>query len=134
MMRAKTGRKWKKNRLFWKEGTVKPAVESRICIAILWNRMHCVRSGIFGSRVHRMLDQVTRILQTCGLEALCIPAITLYEEPDFACNALSLYAKLLLPERIYALAGLRRYLNREDNRDMLEQAKRLMAAGFDGLK
>ena len=79
-------------------------------------------------------DQITRILQTCGLEALCIPAITLYEEPDFACNALSLYAKLLLPERIYALAGLRRYLNREDNRDMLEQAKRLMAAGFDGFK
>ena len=79
-------------------------------------------------------DQITRILQTCGLEALSIPAITLYEEPDFACNALSLYAKLLLPERIYALAGLRRYLNREDNRDMLEQAKRLMAAGFDGFK
>jgi len=79
-------------------------------------------------------DQITRILQTCGLEALSIPAITLYEEPDFACNALSLYAKLLLPERIYALAGLRRYLNREDNRNMLEQAKRLMAAGFDGFK
>lgn len=79
-------------------------------------------------------DQITRILQTCGLEALSIPAITLYEEPDFACNALSLYAKLLLPERIYALAGLRRYPNREDNRNMLEQAKKLMAAGFDGFK
>lgn len=79
-------------------------------------------------------DQITRILQTCGLEALAIPAITLYEEPDFACNALSLYAKLLFPDRVYALAGLRRYLEREGNRGVKEQAKQLMETGFDGFK
>lgn len=79
-------------------------------------------------------QQIGNILQECGLEGLAIPAISLYEEPDFACNALSLYAKLLHPERVYALAGIRRYVRREENQDMLSQARSLIEAGFDGFK
>lgn len=79
-------------------------------------------------------EQIGCILQACGLEGLAIPAITLYEEPDFGCNALSLYAKLLYPGKVYALAGIRRYPQREANRDMLLQARQLLAAGFDGFK
>lgn len=79
-------------------------------------------------------EQIGRILQECGLEALAIPAISLYEEPDFACNALSLYAKLLYPQKVYALAGIRRYAVREENQDMLSRARKLIEAGFDGFK
>lgn len=79
-------------------------------------------------------EQIGRILQECGLEGLAIPAISLYEEPDFACNALSLYAKLLYPQKVYALAGIRRYAVREENQDMLFRARKLIEAGFDGFK
>lgn len=79
-------------------------------------------------------EQIGRILQECGLTGLAIPAISLYEEPDFACNALSLYAKLLYPQKVYALAGIRRYAGREENQDMLSRARKLIEAGFDGFK
>jgi len=72
-------------------------------------------------------------LDRFGLETANIPAISLYEPEDFVCNPLALYAKTLAPGRIYALAGLRYTLN-DKPEELLEQAKQLMAAGFDGFK
>jgi predicted TIM-barrel fold metal-dependent hydrolase len=78
--------------------------------------------------------QLVKYMDECGLEKLAIPAITLYDSPDLSCNPLALYAKTLAPGRIFALAGLRRSLKREGNTGMAEQARRLLSAGFDGIK
>lgn len=77
---------------------------------------------------------VVAILEQCGLQQACIPAITLYEQEDLPCNPLALYAKTLQPQRIFALAGLRRSCVREENAGMAQQAKELLEAGFDGFK
>jgi hypothetical protein len=73
-------------------------------------------------------------LDSAGLEKAAIPAITLYASADLPCNPLALYAKTLAPGRIFALAGLRRSLKREENTGMVGQARELLAAGFDGFK
>ncbi|MFP3090501.1 amidohydrolase [Treponema sp. TIM-1] len=78
--------------------------------------------------------QLTAYLENGMAEKLAVPAITLYTVPDLPCNPLALYAKLRAPGRIYALAGLRRGLTREDNAGMAAQARDLIAAGFDGFK
>ena len=72
-------------------------------------------------------------LNAFGLEMANIPAISLYEPEDFVCNPLALYAKTLAPGRIYALAGLK-YTLHDTAEELLQQAKQLMAAGFDGFK
>lgn len=80
---------------------------------------------------------ILKIKKSCGFEALNIPAISLYEEPDLVCNPLALYAKYLAQkenETVFAFAGIRRYREREKNADMLEQAHELLACGFDGFK
>jgi predicted TIM-barrel fold metal-dependent hydrolase len=78
--------------------------------------------------------QLVSYLEDGMAEKLAIPAITLYAVPDLPCNPLALYAKGQAPGRIYALAGLRRCLHREDNAGMAAQARDLIAAGFDGFK
>jgi hypothetical protein len=77
---------------------------------------------------------VAAYLESGAVERLNIPAISLYASADLPCNPLALYAKTLAPGRIYALAGLRRSLTREGNAGMAAQARRLIAAGFDGIK
>jgi predicted TIM-barrel fold metal-dependent hydrolase len=78
--------------------------------------------------------QLAAYLEDGMVERLAVPAITLYTVPDLPCNPLALYAKTRAPGRIYALAGLRRCLEREGNAGMAAQARDLMAAGFDGFK
>jgi predicted TIM-barrel fold metal-dependent hydrolase len=77
---------------------------------------------------------IISFLDTGTVKKLAIPAITLYNVADLGCNALALYAKLLAPERVYALAGLRRSLDRKGNAEMVSQSQRLLAMGFDGIK
>jgi hypothetical protein len=78
--------------------------------------------------------QTAAYLRGDGVEKLAIPSVSLYESADLPSNPLALYAKTLAPGRIFALAGLRRTLDREGNAGMAEQARRLLEAGFDGFK
>jgi len=77
---------------------------------------------------------LVKCVEETGLKQACIPAISLYDPADFPCNPLALYAKTLAPEKIYALAGLRYSVRREENTELLQQAEKLLEAGFDGFK
>jgi predicted TIM-barrel fold metal-dependent hydrolase len=77
---------------------------------------------------------IVSFLKTGGVKKIAVPAISLYARSDLPCNFLALYAKLLAPGRVFALAGLRRSLSREGNAGMTDQARKLLAAGFDGIK
>lgn len=80
---------------------------------------------------------ILRLKKELNLDLLNIPAITLYKEEDLVCNPLALYAKFLAQkeqEKVFALAGVKRYREYGKNTDMLLQAKQLMACGFDGFK
>ena len=79
-------------------------------------------------------EMLVRALDVLGLRQACIPSISLYDPVDFVCNPLALYAKTLAPGRVYALAGLRYGLKREENAHLREQAEALLQAGFDGFK
>lgn len=82
-------------------------------------------------------EGILDIQKMCNLSALNIPSISLYDEQDLVCNPLSLYTKYLAQSKgknIFALAGIRRYLEKKDNIDMVKQAKKLLACGFDGFK
>lgn len=74
------------------------------------------------------------IMKECGFDKVNIPAISLYDPEDLACNPLALYTKSLCPDRIYAFAGLRRSLIKDKNTGIVKQAQQLIAAGFDGFK
>ncbi|GHU19038.1 hypothetical protein FACS1894163_11600 [Spirochaetia bacterium] len=78
--------------------------------------------------------QVAAFLDDEGAEKLAIPSVTLFNSLDLPSNPLTLFAKTLAPEKIFALAGLRRTLDREGNLGMADQARLLLAAGFDGFK
>jgi predicted TIM-barrel fold metal-dependent hydrolase len=79
-------------------------------------------------------ENLTDYIKGGIVKKFAIPAITLYAVADLPVNPLALYAKTLCPGKIFALAGLRRWIKREDNAGMAEQAEKLMAAGFDGIK
>lgn len=79
-------------------------------------------------------EEIEEIRKYCGLVSLAVPAITLYDREDFGCNLLALKAKQLSPGAVYALAGIRRYVDRDQNKNMLDQARLLMQSGFDGFK
>ena len=77
---------------------------------------------------------IVRAMAAYGLEQVCVPSISLFDPVDFVSNPLALYCKTLAPGRVFALGGLRYGLTRADNADLAEQAKALLAAGFDGFK
>lgn len=74
------------------------------------------------------------IMKKCGLQKVNILAVSLYEPVDLVCNPLSLYAKTLSPNHVFALAGLRRSLIAEENLNIGRQAEDLIQTGFDGFK
>jgi len=80
-------------------------------------------------------DCILEVMDNCKLEALNIPAISLFHRQDISCNPLSLYAKTLRPGSIYAFAGLRHDPEkRPDGAALALQLRQLLDAGFDGVK
>lgn len=85
------------------------------------------------SNAENLLDY----MDAAGYAAAVLPAITLYKAEDLVSNPLALLTKILAEKRgkeVWALAGMRRFAEREKNADMANQAKTLMSCGFDGFK
>lgn len=77
---------------------------------------------------------IIRAMEALGYAQVAIPSISLFDPVDFVMNPLTLYCKTLSPGRVFALGGLRYALSREENTDLAAQARKLVAAGFDGIK
>lgn len=82
--------------------------------------------------IRHMLD----ILDSCGLEAINIQNIVLWQTRNLVRNPLSLLAKATGGERVYSFGGPRYPLPGDppDPADLRRQAEELMALGFDGIK
>lgn len=86
--------------------------------------------------LYENLDDVLRYVREAQLDAVCIHNIVLWEGKMLLRNPLSLLAKAMEPEKVYAFGGVI-YPEPEKQWELWngrEQAQELMAAGFDGIK
>lgn len=85
---------------------------------------------------YQNVRQMFDILDACGLEALNIQNITLWQARNLVRNPLSMLAKALRPEQIFSFGGPRMATPDKKNTDMhyADQVKELLDIGFDGIK
>jgi hypothetical protein len=82
------------------------------------------------------VQQMFDILDNCGLEALNIQNITLWQARNLVRNPLSMLAKALRPANIFSFGGPRMPTpdRSKENMDYVGQVKELLEIGFDGIK
>lgn len=82
------------------------------------------------------VEQIFHIMDQCGLEAINIQNITLWQARNLVRNPLSMLAKALRPENVFSFGGPRmpRPDRSRDDVDYVGQVKELLGIGFDGIK
>ena len=82
------------------------------------------------------IPNLLEVLDACGLDALCVQALSARSDSNLALNPVQILFKALHPDRIYSFGGLRHALSGDvvDPLPYDEQARRLVAMGCDGIK